>query len=168
MRIILLAVIAAAMLQPPSAPQSPLAARVMRVTAVPSGVVFDNPVLHLKGVIEPSAGRRLQIVEIALGATPVHTELATFRLVSAAGDEFAAIAVGGGADTLFPIARLPLEREESQILPSDAIVAMTRHGDNSVTLEADPLATLAFLYDIPQNATATGLRLPDGTQLALK
>ena len=101
MRIIPLAVIAAAMLQLQASapPQPPLAARVVRVTAVASGVVFDNPVLHLKGIIEPAAGRRLQIVEIALGAMPVHTELATFRLVSAAGDEFTAIAVGGGADT---------------------------------------------------------------------
>ncbi|HMD34715.1 MAG TPA: hypothetical protein VKH42_07100 [Vicinamibacterales bacterium] len=70
--------------------------------------------------------------------------------------------------TLFPTARLPLEQEVGQILPSDAILAVTRHGDVSVTLEAGPNATLAFLYDIPQGAHAGSLKLPDGRLLALQ
>ena len=98
----------------------------------------------------------------------MYAELATFRLVSDAGDEFAPIAVGGRPDTLFPTARLPLEQEVGQILPSDAILAVTRHGDVSVTLEAGPNATLAFLYDIPQGAHAGSLKLPDGRLLALQ
>src|SRR5207237_5732010 len=126
-----------------------------------------NPAIHLKGVIAPTSGNRLQIVEIALGATPIYADLATFRLVSVAGEEFAPIAVGGRPDTLFPIARLPLEQEVGQILPSDAILAVTRHGQVSVTLEAGPQATLAFLYDIPRDAAAKSLRLPDGQMLLL-
>jgi len=131
----------------------------------------------LKGVVAPTAGHRLHIVEIVLGPTPVYTEVATFRLVadirpagaSGASDaEFTAIAVGGQADTLFPLARLPLEHEVGQVLPSDAILALTRHGDVSVTLEAGPLATLAFLYEIPDAAAPKSLKLPDGTVLPLK
>jgi len=115
----------------------------------------------------PTSGNRLQIVEIALGEMPVFAELATFRLVSEAGDEFAPIAVGGRADTLFPTARLPLEQEVGQILPSDAVLAVTRHGDVSVTLEAGPNATLAFLYDIPKGTRVKQLKLSDGTLLTL-
>ena len=172
MRILPVVAIAAAIVQPPAAPQPaapspPLDARVTRVTAVASGVAFDIPAIHLKGVIAPASGNRLQIVEIALGATPIYAELATFRLVSDGGDEFTPIAVGGGPDALFPIARLPLEQEVGQILPSDAVLAVTRHGQVSVTLEAGPQATLAFLYDIPRDAAAKSLRLPDGQILLL-
>ena len=169
MRILPLAL--ALLLQPPASPQGlpglVLDARVTRVTAIASTIAFDNPAIHLKGVIAPTSGNRLQIVEIALGQTPVYTELATFRLVSQAGDEFTPIAVGGRADTLFPNARLPLEQEVGQILPTDAILAVTRHGQVSVTLEAGPLATLAFLYDLPQAAVAKSLKLPDGQILSL-
>ena len=45
--------------------------------------------------------------------------------------------------------------------------AVTRHGQVSVTLEAGPQATLAFLYDIPRDAAAKSLRLPDGQILLL-
>jgi len=170
---------AAVLLQPPATtqPAPALDARVTRVTAMASTVAFDNAAIPLKGVIAPTAGNRLEIVEIALGATPVYTELATFRLVSASGDEFAPIAVGGQANTLFPSARLPLEQEMGQILPSDAIIAVTRHGEVDrgagapgvirVTLEAGPLATLAFLYDIPRAAVVKSLKLPDGQVLPL-
>jgi len=167
-RILLLAAAAAFLQQQPPVAAPALDARVTRVTAVASGVAFDNPAIQLKGVIAPTAGHRLQIVEIVLGQTPVYDELATFKLLAVTGEEFTPIAVGGRADTLFPSARLPLEQEVGQILPSDAILAVTRHGDVSVTLEAGPLATLAFLYDVPKDAAVKSLRLPDGTQLPLK
>jgi len=170
--------LAALLLQPPAVqppvPQSPTAAveplldaRVTRVTSVAAGLAFENPAIHIKGTIAPTAAHRLQAVEIMLGETPVYSELATFKLVSTAGAEYPPIAVGGRADTLFPTARLPLEQEVGQILPSNAMLAVTRHGDVSVTLEAGPKATLAFLYDIPQDAQAASLKLPDGRLLAL-
>lgn len=173
------------LLQPPVAvppPASPplaleIDARVTRVTS-PEGVAFDNPTLHLKGTMAPSAAHRLQLVEIAIGETPVYAELSTFRVVSAAGDEFAPIAVGARPDTLFPAARLPLEQEVGQILPSDAIFAVTRHGEIggragvsgeiNVTLEAGPNATLAFLYDIPQGTATVNIKLPSGRLLPLQ
>jgi len=162
------------LLQPPAIrPQTPpglepeIDARVTRVTSVAGAVAFDNPALQLKGSIAATAAHRLQIVEIVLGETAVYAELAAFRLVSAAGEEYAPVAVGGRPDTLFPTARLPLEQEVGQILPSDAVLAVTRHGDVSVTLEAGPKATLAFLYDIPQEAAVVSLRLPDRTVLTL-
>ena len=170
MRVLPLAVVMW-LLQPPAAqqglPAPALDAHVTRVAALASTIAFDNPAIHLKGIIAPTSGNRLHVVEIALGETPVYTELATFRLVSASGDEFAPIAVGGRADTLFPTARLPLEQEVGQILPTNAILAVTRHGQVSVTLEAGPLATLAFLYDVPEAASPKSLKLPDGHSLPL-
>jgi hypothetical protein len=169
------AALAAGLLLQPPASSGPLPAsiapsldaRVTRVTAIAAGIAFDNPALQLKGTIAPTADHRLQVVEVAIGDTPVYSELATFRLIAADGGEFAPIAVGGRADTLFPTARLPLEQEVGQILPSDAILAVTRHGDVSVTLEAGPQATLAFLFDIPREAAVVSLKLPDGQTLTL-
>jgi len=153
---------------PPTPPLEPgIDARVTRVTSPSADIAFDNPALQLKGTIAPTAAHRLQIVEIAIGETPIYAELSTFRLVSDAGDEFTPIAVGGRFDTLFPTARLPLDQEVGQILPSDAVFAVTRHGEASVTLEAGPKATLAFLYDIPKDALPRSLKLPDGRVLRL-
>lgn len=175
----------AGLLQPPAAvpPPAPppieveIDARFTRMTSPASGIAFDNPALHLTGTIAATASHRLQIIEITLGETPIDVELSTFRLVTAAGDEFTPIAVGGRPDTLFPAARLPLDQEVGQILPSNAILAVTRHGEAArggaqgeinVTLEAGPNATLAFLYDIPQDAAAVNLKLPNGRLLPLQ
>src|SRR5436190_16246011 len=106
-RFVFAAAVAGLLLQPPATPTQPPArlepeidARITRVTSVAAGVAFDNPALQLKGTIAPTAAHRLQIVEIALGETAVYAELATFRLVSDAGDEFAPIAVGGRPDAV--------------------------------------------------------------------
>jgi hypothetical protein len=149
------------------AQHQPITATVTRVEMVRGPLEFSNPLLGIKGTIEPRAGHVLQIVEIALGDTDVSAELSTFVLVTAGDAQYAPVAVGGGSHLLFPVARLPTGREIAQILPTDAIVAVTKNSETSLTLEATAMATLAFLYDVPQDAAVKTLKLPDGSALAL-
>jgi len=44
---------------------------------------------------------------------------------------------------------------------------MKRTSISSVTLEADPAATLAFVFQLPERASARALRLPGGSELVL-
>ena len=150
------------------APQHPpIAASVTHADSVRGPIEFSNPVLRMKGTIEPRAGNVLQMIEIAIGDTDIEAELGTFELVTGDGVGHAAIAVGGGAQLLFPIDRLPIGREMTQILPTDAAIAVTKNSADSVTLEATSKATLAFLYEVPQGAVVKTLKLPDGSALAL-
>ena len=102
---------------------------------------FANPVLGLKGNVDPAPGFRLQTIEIALADTPVYAELGTFKLVTADDREYAPIAVGGAGYSMFPVDKLPFGREVGQVLPTDAILAMTRNSATSVLLDAGPKAT---------------------------
>lgn len=144
-----------------------IVAKVTAITSVNGALAFVNPVLRVRGTIDPAAGHRLQIVEIALGPTSVHSELGTFRLVTTADREYAPIAVGGASHLLFPVDRLTLGEEVGQILATDAILSLTKNSATSVTLDAGPLATLAFLFELPQDAAVKTLKLPDGSQLAI-
>ena len=54
-----------------------------------------------------------------------------------------------------------------QILPTDAEVLMKRTSTTSVTLEADPGAPLAFVFQLPERAVTRALRLPGGGELPL-
>jgi hypothetical protein len=145
----------------------PIGAAVTVVTTVAGSFTFSNPVLGLKGTIDPAPGHRLQIVEIALAATPVYAELETFRLVTTDDREYPPIAVGGAGYSMFPVDRLPLGREVGQVLPTDAFLAVTKNSATSVLLDAGPQATLAFLYELPQNAIIKMLKLPDGSRLPI-
>jgi hypothetical protein len=145
----------------------PIGATVTLATRVAGSFTFSNPVLGLKGTVDPAPGHRLQIVEIALAATPVYAELDTFRLATTDGREYAPIAVGGAGYSMFPVDRLPLGREVGQVLPTDAFLAVTRNSATSVLLDAGPQATLAFLYELPENAVMKMLKLPDGSRLSI-
>jgi hypothetical protein len=79
-----------------------------------------------------------------------------------------AIAAGGGPNLLFPIDKLPMGREMTQILRVEGIIAVTRNSATSVIVETTPKATLALLYEIPAGATSTGSKLPDGTSHPLR
>jgi hypothetical protein len=149
------------------AKHDPIVATVTVVTRVPGSFTFANPVLGLKGTVDPAPGHRLQIVEIALAATPVYAELGTFRLVTTDDREYAPIAVGGAGYSMFPVDKMPLGREVGQVLPTDALLAVTKNSATSVLLDASEKATLAFLYELPQNATAKTLKLPDGSRLSI-
>ena len=140
---------------------------VTTVTHLTEPLAYANPSLNLKGTVSPAPGRRLDIVVLALGATPVEAEVGAFALLAAGGLAYAPIGVGGGADLMFPLDRLPIGREVGQILPTDAIVAVMRNSSSSVTLEAGPKATIALLFEVPANAVVTSLRLPGGSLLAV-
>lgn len=145
----------------------PIGATLTLVTRVAGSFPFSNPVLGLKGTVDPAPGHRLQIVEIALAAAPVYAELGTFKLVTTDDREYAPIAVGGAGYSMFPVDKLPLGREVGQVLPTDAVFAVTKNSAASVLLDAGPMATLAFLYELPQAATMKTLKLPDGSRLSI-
>lgn len=129
---------------------------------------FSNPLVKLKGTIRPIPGSRLDLVVVTVGETPVECDIRAFSLVAADGSTYEPIAAGGGPDLIFPIESLEIGREMGQILPpSDAEVLMKRTSTASVTLEADPGATLAFVFQLPERATVRALRLPGGGELPL-
>jgi hypothetical protein len=129
---------------------------------------FSNPALGVQGTIRPIPGSRLEMIVIAVGDAPiVEGDIRQFALISADGVLYEPIAAGGGPDLIFPIDSLPLGREVGQILPNDAQVLMKRISTTSVTLEADPRATLAFVFQLPERSVTRAFRLPGGSQLAL-
>jgi hypothetical protein len=142
-------------------------ATLTRVKQATEPVYFSNPVLGVKGTMRPIPGRRLEIVAIALGGTPIEADLRQFALIAADGVLYEPIAAGGGPDLVFPIDSLPVGREMGQILPSDALVSLKRLSSTTVMLEADAGATLAFVFQLPEAAALRALRLPDGSELAL-
>jgi hypothetical protein len=145
----------------------PLGATLTSVRSSAEPLWFSNPSLDLKGTIKPIAGSRFEIVVIALGDVPVESDLRQFTLAVAGGGTYEPIAAGGGADLIFPIDSLPLGREVGQILPNDAEVILTRTTPAVVLLEADPHATLAFVFQVPASARPRALKLADGTELLL-
>jgi len=148
--------------------QTPVAAATMMSSrSVTEPLPFSNPALNLKGTIRPLPGDRLQMVIITVGEEPMLAEVRRFRLVSAGGAHYEPIAVGGGDDLILPLDVLPAGREVGQILPSEAIIALTRTSSSSVMLEAGARATLAFVFELPEGAVLRCLRLPDGNELAV-
>jgi hypothetical protein len=142
-------------------------ATLTRVKQATEPVYFSNPVLGVKGTMRPIPGSRLEIVAIALGDMSIESDLRQFTLIAADGVVYEPIAAGGGPDLIFPIDSLPVGREMGQILPSDAQVSLKRLSSTTVMLEADPGATLAFVFQLPAAATLRALRLPDGSELSL-
>jgi hypothetical protein len=128
---------------------------------------FSNPSLGLKGTITPIRGARFEVVVIALGDEPMESEVRHFTLLTVGGVAYEPIAAGGGADLIVPLDSMPLGRELGQILPSDALVTLKRTSTATVVLEADPHATLAFVFQVPVGAARRSLKLPDGTELTL-
>jgi hypothetical protein len=130
-------------------------------------IAFSNPLVKVGGTIRPIPGNRLDLIVVTVGDLPIETDIRAFALVAADGATYEPIAAGGGADLIFPIESLELGREMGQILPSDAEVLMKRTSIASVTLEADPGAPLAFVFQLPERAVTRSLRLPGGGELAL-
>jgi hypothetical protein len=154
-----------ASVQAPAPPEGATLTLVQRAT---EPLYFSNPALGMKGTIRPIPGSRLEVVVIAVGDAPiVEVDIRQFALISADGVFYEPIAAGGGPDLIFPIDSLPLGREMGQILPNDAQVLMKRISTTSVTLEADPRATLAFVFQLPERSTTRAFRLPGGSELAL-
>jgi hypothetical protein len=128
---------------------------------------FSNPFVKISGTIRPLPGNRLDLVVVTVGEMPVETDIRSFALVAADGATYEPIAAGGGPDLIFPIESLELGRELGQILPTAVEVLMRRTSTASVTLAADPGATLAFVFQVPERVSVRALRLPGGSELAL-
>jgi hypothetical protein len=105
-------------------------------------------------------------VTITLGEESIETEVRRFLLVTTDGT-YEPIGAGGRDDIIIPLDRVPLGREIGEILPTDAILALTRTSATSVTLEVGPRGTVAFLYEVPAAARVRALRLPDGRELTV-
>jgi len=128
---------------------------------------FSNPVLGLKGTITPIPGSRFDIVVVAVGDAPIEGDVRQFTVTTVAGASFEPIAIGGGADLIFPLDSIAVGREMGQILPNDAQVIVTRTSPTRVTVAADPHASLAFVFQVPHAGEIASLHLPDGTVLPL-
>jgi hypothetical protein len=142
--------------------------RVATVTQLTEPLAYANPSLNVTGTVTPAPGYRLDIVVIALGSTPLEAEVGAFTLTAVGGLAYAPIGVGGGANLIFPVDRLAIGREVGQILPNDAIIAVTRNSSTSVMLEAGPNGTIALLFELPTSTVVKSLRLPDGRLLSIK
>jgi hypothetical protein len=142
------------------------AAQVTAGRAIDEPLPFEISSLHLKGTVRAAAGARLYSVTITLGEEPIETEVRRFLLVTTAGT-YEPIGAGGRDDIIIPLDRVPLGREIGEILPTDAILALTRTSATSVTLEVGPRGTVAFLYEVPAAARVRALRLPDGRELTV-
>ena len=158
------AMVLTASVQTPAPSQGATLALVQRAT---KPLPFSNPALKMSGTNRPIPGHRLDHVVITLGDAPIEADIRQFALVSTDGVSYEPIAAGGGADLIMPIDSLPLGREIGQILPSDAEVLMKRTSATNVLLEADPGATLAFVFQVPARSATRAFRLPDGSELAV-
>jgi hypothetical protein len=151
----------------PLALQSP-GARMTASHDVVEPMSFAMPSLKLEGLVRASSGNRLYVVALDLGDESIESEVARFVLVGANGTTYEPIGAGGGADLIIPLDRIPIGTEVGEILPSDAIVSMTRRSATSVSLEVGPAGTIAFLYQLPIAVSVRALRLPDGRELATR
>jgi hypothetical protein len=127
---------------------------------------FEVPSLHVSGTLIAAAGSRLVALTLGLGDEPIETDVRRFVAVTSKG-RCEPIAAGGSADSLVPLDRIPLNKEVGVILPTDAIVALTRESATNVILEVGPKGSVAFLYEVPQDASVRSLRLPDGRELVV-
>lgn len=142
------------------------AAQVTASRAIVEALPFEIPSLHETGTVRPAAGNRLHVVTIVLGEEAIETEVKRFVLVATTG-VYEPIGAGGRADLIIPLDRVPVGREVGEILPSDAIVALTRTSATSVTFEVSPRGTAAFLFEVPLAAAVRSLRMPDGRELTV-
>jgi hypothetical protein len=142
------------------------AAQVTAQRDIAEPLPFEIPSLRLKGTVRAAPGDRLYVVTLTLGDDPVETDVSRFVLVTS-DRRYEPIGAGGRDDIIIPLDRVPLGREIGEILPSDAVLALTRTTATRVTLEVGPRGTLALLYELPAGATVRSLRLPDGRELTI-
>ena len=142
------------------------AAHVSARREIGAALDFEVPSLHVKGTLIAAAGNRFVALTMTLGEEPIETEVRRFVLVASSG-RYEPIAAGPSAQSLIPLDRIPLNKEVGVILPTDAIVALTRQSAASVILEVGPKGAVAFLFEVPKDATIRSLRLPDGRELTV-
>jgi hypothetical protein len=142
------------------------AAQVSGRREIGAALDFEVPSLHVSGTVIAAAGSHLVALTLTLGDEPIETDVRRFTAVTSKG-RYEPIAAGASTDALIPLDRIPLNKEVGVILPTDAIVALTRETTTSVILEVGPKGSAAFLYEVPQDAVIRSLRLPDGRELSV-
>ena len=146
----------------------PVAAHVTGNRDVLDALPFELPTQqHLKGKIRSSPGHRLHVVSLVLGDEPVFADVRKFTLITSRGVA-AAVGAGGTGDSMIPFESIPVGQEIGQVLPTDAMLALTRTSPTTVMLELGPHGTIAFLFEVLVDAEVRALRLPDGRELPLK
>ena len=156
-------VLAGAAIAVPASAQS--RERIVQTEEIGGALPFEIPSMTMKGVVHPAAGRRLYIVTLALGEEAIEMDVNKFPLVTDGGTH-EPIGAGAGENLIVPLDRVPVDQEVGQILPSDAIVSLTRRG-SGVTIEAGPRGTIALLYELPATSSVRALKLPDGRELRI-
>jgi hypothetical protein len=133
---------------------------------VSGGLPFAVPLLRVSGLLQPAPGHRLFVVTLRVGDEPIDADdIARFTLITSGGRR---TPVGAGANELaiVPLDRIPAGGEVGEILPSDAMLMLTRGSATRVAVEVGPQGTIALLFEVPLASTVSALRLPDGRQLA--
>jgi hypothetical protein len=128
---------------------------------------FAVPLLRVSGVVQPADGHRLFLVALRLGEEPIDADdISRFALMTTRGVR-KPIGAGASEASIVPFDRIRVGGEVGEILPSDAMMVLTRTSSTRVALEVGPQGTIALLYDVPRAASVRALRLPDGRELAI-
>ena len=128
---------------------------------------FAVPLLRVSGRLEPAAGHRLFLVSLRLGEEGIGVDdIGEFVLVTAGGRR-EPIGAGASELSIVPFDRIAVGGEVGEILPSDAMLVLTRTSSTRIALELGPRGTIALLYEVPLGSAIRALRLPDRRELAI-
>ena len=135
---------------------------------VSGALPFDVPLLRVSGAVEPAAGHRLFIVLLRVATEPIDAgDISRFMLITSSGRR---TPIGAGATevSIVPLDRIPVGGEVGEILPSNAMLVLTRGSSTRVAVEVGAQGTIALLFEVPLTATVRALRLPDGRELVTR
>ena len=132
--------------------------------------VRDPVAARRAALLRPAPGHRLFLVTLGVGEEPIVRDdvAAASRLITLGRTARRRSAPAAASASIVPFDRIAVGREVGEILPSDAMIVLTRAlGRRASPLEVGPRGTIAFLYEVPLAATVRALRLPDGRELAI-
>ena len=132
---------------------------------VTGALPFAVPLLRVSGLLQPGPGSRLFVVALKVGGEAIDAEdISRFALLTSGGSR-EPIGAGASERSIVPLDRIPVGGEVGEILPSDAMMVLTRITAARVALEVGPRGTIALLFEVPLAASVRALRLPDGREL---
>jgi hypothetical protein len=135
---------------------------------VSGALPFAVPLLRVSGLLQPAPGHRLFVVALRVSAEAIAEEdISRFTLITSVGGR---TPIGAGATeiSIVPLDRIPVGGEVGEILPSDAMLVLTRGSSTRIAVQVGPQGTIALLFEVPRAARVRALRLPDGRELATR